>query len=325
MASLAKILRRSTTSQEIVSEDREPSPLAVRATRLALWVLVAVGALGGAVGAIRSAPPAVLPPPVAAPEGVPPDVIGRAEVAVRNWLTTGELSPSPEPPDDTDQTPRMAVLWASAVGSRSVERNYWAVTVAADVRAPEDETPVRWLLEVGVLRSGGVATVVGPPAVVSDAPSHEVDLRGTQETPQRDDPIATTAESFLRSLLTGAGEVGRYMAPGASVPPLTPAPFESVTVERIGIVGADQTTSTIRVEASAITAAEVEVSLSYELSMAERDGRWEVQGLSGAPTLRRDGRPEPGESGAEPDGHGTRARREPAPDPSTTNPPTPGA
>ncbi|HEX7197002.1 MAG TPA: conjugal transfer protein [Candidatus Limnocylindria bacterium] len=270
---------------------------------------------------------------------MPSDVMGRAEAAVREWLTTGEFDSANRPAAaSADRTAaRLSVLWTSAVGGRLVDQDYWAVTVAADVLATEAEAAdadeetqgsaasTRWLLEVGVLRSGGAVAVVGPPAVVSDPPSPEVDLRGTEETPQRDDPIATTAEAFLRSLLTGAGEVGRYMAPGSSVPPLTPAPFESVTVERIGIVRAGRATSTIRVEASAITAAEVEVSLSYELTMAERDGRWEVQGLSGAPTLRRDGRPEPGDSGTEPDGHGTGARPEPAPDPSTTNPPTPGA
>lgn len=250
--------------------------------------------------------------------------MGRAEVAVREWLTTGELRPSPELEDDTDQTPRMSVLWASAVSGRSVERDYWAVTVAADVKAPEDETPVRWLLEVGVLRSDGAATVVGPPAVVSSPPSPEVELRGPEATPERDDPMTTTAASFLRSLLTGAGEVGRYMAPGSSVLPLTPAPFESVAVEGVSIVRADPAASTIRVEASAITAAEVEVSLSYELVMAERDGRWEVKALSGAPTLRRDGRPAPAWTGPDPDGRGTETGPSPS-SPSTTKPPIPGA
>lgn len=325
MASLAKILRRSTPADDAIAADRGPSPLGVRATRVALWLLVAIGALGGVVGVLRPAPDAVPPPLVAPPQAVPPDVTGRAEVAVREWLTTGQLRPSPEPAGDTDETPRMSVVWASAVSGRPVERDYWAVTVAADVTAPEDETPARWLLEVGVLRSGDVATVVGPPAVVSSPPTPEVELRGAEASPERDDPMTTTAASFLRSLLTGAGEVGRYMAPGSSVLPLTPAPFESVTVERVGIVRADPATSTIRVEASAITAAEVEVSLAYELEMAERDDRWEVKALSGAPTLGRDGRPE--SEGTRPDtaGRGTQTGSGPPAVPSTTTPPVPGA
>ncbi len=251
--------------------------------------------------------------------------MGRAEIAVREWLTTGELHPSTEPTDDLDQTPRMSVLWASAVSGRAVERNYWAVTVAAEVRAPEDETTVRWLLEVGVLRSEGAATVVGPPAVVPAPPASEVALRGPEATPERDDPMTTTVASFLRSLLTGAGEVGRYMAPGSSVLPLTPAPFESVTVDDIGIVRADRATSTIRVEVSAITTAEVEVSLAYELVMAERDGRWEVKTLSGAPTLGRDGRPGPEGTGPDTDGRATQTDPHPPAVPSTTKPPVPGA
>lgn len=340
VVSLAKILHRSDQSSGAAIDELGPSPRAVRATHVALWLLVAVGALGGVVGALRSTPDPGGAPPVPQSEAVPPEVMGRAEVAVREWLTTGEFgSAHEEAAADFDQTAaHMSVLWASAVGGRLVEPDYWAVTVAADVRVTEDQGPAeddeaptsasnaaRWLLEVGVLRSGGAVTVVGPPAVVPSPPAPEVELRPLEATPERDDPMTMSAEAFLRSLLTGDGDVGRYTAPGSSVPPLTPAPFETVTVEGVGIVRADPATSTIRVDASAVTAAEVEVSLSYELVMAERDGRWEVKALSGAPSVHRDPRPGPGGTGSDTDGRDTEDGPRPTAVATTTKPPVPGA
>ena len=58
-------------------------------------------------------------------------------------------------------------------------------------------------------------------------PSHDF---GSSQPAAVGDPVADAATHFLQALLAGQGEIGRYLAPGAAVAPVTPAPFAEVAV-----------------------------------------------------------------------------------------------
>jgi hypothetical protein len=150
-----------------------------------------------------------------------------------------------------------------------------------------------WYLEIGVTRTDQGLRSVGTPAVVP-GPSDPTPLSNapaTLSSPAQDDPRAVTAEAFLRALLTGAGDPVRYAAPDSAIAAIAHPPFVTVTVERTAVLESDPTRTVLRVTVNATTADDIERQTAYELVLAERDGRWEIKALSGAPTLPRDHAP----------------------------------
>lgn len=304
------------------------SPLATRASRVALWALVGLGAGGGLLGATSSAPSSPSPAPATPASDAPAAVGGVAEIAVRRWLDTGgnaSLSGdrgSIETGRDGKSRSRLEVLSTAAVASRRIDVGYWAVTVAADLRqsaAPALDAEM-WFFEVGVLHGEDGTVAVGTPAVVpQESPPPSSPAGPALGLPRPGDPLAATAESFLRALLASSGEVGRYLAPGTPIPPVNPPPFAAVEVERTAPVETSPDRTILRVEALATTAHGTDLRLVYELTLEERGGRWEVRHLSGAPTLRH--------VNASPANRGTTTlpATKARPAPPTTSSPTPGA
>jgi hypothetical protein len=106
--------------------------------------------------------------------------------------------------------------------------------------------------------------------------------------------VSSAAGEFLVAYLAGAGEVDRYLAPGVRLSPVSPAPFQTVTVQQM--LAADQEAAAESVPADGTRVrvmAEVEARdragrwpLAYELTLAARSGRWEVASLeSGTPQV----------------------------------------
>lgn len=268
---------------EAADAQRLAAPWAARLTRIGLWTLVGAGALGGLVAAVR--PTTTVVEPAAHQQAAPPDgIAGVAEIAARQWLTGETRADRPATSD-----PTLAVDAAAAIAVREITADYWAVTVAAALRGPASNTPTVWYLEVGVTRTNDGLRPVGSPAVVP-GPNDATPLPGAAATlasPAQDDPIAATAEAFLRALLTGAGDPIRYVAPDAAISAINQAPFVDLTVERTAVLDSDPTRTVLRVAVNATTADGVELETAYELVLVERDGRWEIKAVSGAPTLPR--------------------------------------
>lgn len=259
------------------------APWAARLTRIGLWTLVGAGALGGLLAAVR--PTTTVVEPAAHQQAPPPDgIAGVAEIAARQWLTGEARADRPASSD-----PTLAVDAAAAIAVREITADYWAVTVAAVLRGPTSNTPTVWYLEIGVTRTKDGLRPVGSPAVVP-GPNDATPLPGAAArfaSPAQDDPLAATAEAFLRALLAGAGDPVRYVAPDAAISAIDQAPFVDLTVERTAVLESDPTQTLLRVTVNATTADGVELETAYELVLVERDGRWEIDALSGAPTLPR--------------------------------------
>jgi Conjugative transposon protein TcpC len=166
------------------------------------------------------------------------------------------------------------------------------VTVAAPVDEWAEgawQSAGTWYLEVGVARTGEGLVAVSEPAIVPapaeprDAP--DVEGGGLSSPSQDDEDMATTVEGFLRALMAGNGDVSRYLAPGVEILPVTPAPFSDVSLRQWAITDTGEGQVRVRLSARATSAAGVPRTVSYELGLAERAGRWEVTSLSGAPTI----------------------------------------
>lgn len=273
-------------------------PVAVRATRLLVWVLVGLGSGGGLVAALRSTASDGLST-LAAQTDAPAQVTGFAELGVRRWLTVGGMAGGrPETLGSQPGTGEAAaaasivVTATDAVATRRVGDHYWAVTVAVEVDQV-NRGPALWFIEIGVVETPEGLLASGPPAVVPSPVRADPAVAAGRalSVPSRDDPLAATAEAFLEALLTGRSDVSRYLAPGTRMSPVSPA-FDSVRVQRTAEVEATTRRSIVRVEALATTAG-VEVRFGYELTLEQRAGRWEVRRLSGAPTLRSTPAPSP--------------------------------
>jgi hypothetical protein len=282
-----------------------------------LWGGVALAGVGGIAGLIRPGPS---PSPTAdqtqqahAP-AVPVTVAGFAEVAVRSWLTASEdtvgtvdglflIDPDLEP----NTLGQRSAGQTTAVAAHALGDGYWAVTVAADVDERGAEGAWQTLgtryFEVGVVEDrGGRLAAVTAPAMVAAPPTAYEPARpatGGTRTPDPDDPVTQTVDGFFDALLTGAGDLSRYLAPGVDITAVTPPPFIEAAVARQAVEHDQPDRARVRCEVRALTATRATWTLAYEVALAERDGRWEVTTLSGAPTLaatpaeRREDQPAP--------------------------------
>ena len=284
--------RRTTTTR----------PFTQLAARVGLWALVALGAFGGCVGLMRpAAEPSVSDADDAADAIVPPETAGFAELAVTTWVEAegedadGALAPlyAQAPSANAGDTGRRRVTGdATTIAARSVQDDYWAVTVAVPVEEAVDgrwQDAGTWYAEVGVAQSDDGLVAVAEPALVpapaepSDPPRPAGDSLVVPS--QDDEEMANTVQGFLSALLTESGDVSRYLAPDVEILPITPAPFVEVALQRWDVTTVEEGEARVRVLARANSAAGVPRTLSYELGLVERAGRWEVTSLSGAPTI----------------------------------------
>jgi hypothetical protein len=276
-------------------------PGAQVAARVGLWGLVVLGAFGGLIGMVRpSARPEARATEASESATLPPEMAGFAELAVKTWLeATGgddaevEAMFAANPSTSAADGGRRRVADTSTVGARRIGDGYWAVTVAAPVSEMVSERwrdAGTWYLEVGVMAgSDGSLVATAEPAIVPAPTEPEEAPRpagGSLGVPSGDDEaMAAAVEGFLSSLVAGSGDVSRYLAPDVEIAPVTPAPFTQVSLLRWSVTELDGGEVRVRLTARGVSASGVPRSLSYELELAERAGRWEVLSLSGAPTM----------------------------------------
>lgn len=269
--------------------------------RVGLWALVGLGAFGGLVGMIRpAAQPEARATDASESATLPPEMAGFAELAVKTWLeATGgddaavEAMFAANPSTSAADGGRRRVGDTATVGARRIEDDYWAVTVAAPVSEMVSERwrdAGMWHLEVGVMAAGdGSLVATAEPALVPAPTEPEEAPRlagGSLGVPSGDDEeMAATVEGFLAALVAGSGDVSRYLAPDVEIAPVTPAPFTQVSLLRWSVTDVAEDEVRIRLSARGVSASGVPRTLSYELELAERSGRWEVLSLSGAPTM----------------------------------------
>jgi hypothetical protein len=277
----------------------------VRLSRLAVWAVIAAGPIALGV-AITSAPATVeaatpsKPTAAVRTTAVAADPAGYAQMFVHTWLRSSaddasseqarlaqSMAPDVELPDpaaDAQPTPQ------SVTAVRSAQRadGAWSVTVAAQYG---DGAVRYYAVPVAADGAGSSFAVIGAPGVVAGPVRAEVPKSAYGVSVPEGDLSAAVGE-FLAAYLTGAGEVDRYLEPGVRLSPVSPAPYEAVTVQQVSAVEEAAAAEQVPTDGTKVRIlARVEARdtggrwpLAYELALTARSGRWEVSALESGST-----------------------------------------
>ena len=173
----------------------------------------------------------------------------------------------------------------------------WSITVAVTATAAGSDQGVRRFYAVPVVYDAGHLAALALPSPVAaptmaEAPS--LDYPGDLSSAH---PAWRTVAGFMAALLTGGGDITRYLTPGTHVAPVLPVPFAEVRISQIATqadVAAEpartpadgqQLAVLVTASGSATTADAAGLSVQYALVLTGRDGRWEVTQVEAAPRL----------------------------------------
>ncbi|WP_338117130.1 conjugal transfer protein [Streptomyces viridochromogenes] len=270
----------------------------VRLGHLGVWAAVAAGPIALAV-AVATPATVVRAAPAAKPTTVktaePANPAGYAAVFLEAWLRSrsgaessaqARLAQSMGPDVDLPETSDAQPEPESVVAVRSAQQSgkAWSVTLAAQYA----DGSVRYFAVPVVADSDGASfTVSGAPGVVAGPGRAEGVQSPYTVTVPTDSDVSSAAGEFLAAYLAGAGEIDRYLAPGVSLSPVSPAPYQTVTVQRLLAVDQEAAAESVPQDGTRVRVmAEVEARdaagrwpLAYELTLKSRSGRWEVAGM----------------------------------------------
>lgn len=242
--------------------------------------------------------------------------LSSSKCSTRNPMChTADLSGFYSGPIDLPESPIDAidpqVFSVRAEPGPSTNLALWSVVISVAQRDSADSAARRRVYyQVAITVVDGTRPRAATlPAVVPGA-TPGVDVKLDYPTVVDDnDPAVVAITGFLRALLSGGPDMSRYVATDYPAHPLSPAPFQTLTISsvRSQTPTADAGGSThVRMLVSIkATRAFSDVAMQYPLRLVVADGRWEVAGIEIFPALTSDA-------------------TEPAP-PSTTSPAPPDA
>ena len=277
------------------------SQWAARATTVAVWALIVCGPAALAVTLTSSTPPP--PPPATTTEVV--DTAGEqaraselARQLVTAWLTLprGEEDQLRAFVDTADLTLPETPWTVARRHRRRAEHHRGRPLVGhrrCDRHRPRQFHRPRLLRRPGPGRPAtGSAAALTLPAPMPTPPPSRLPALAYPYTANPVDDLATTVGDFLTAMLTGAGDVTRYLTPGATVTALVPAPYSTVTVSQVwldedptDLTPEQDTPVRALVTATATTTADQASVVQYALQIRPREGRWEIAALDPIPAL----------------------------------------
>lgn len=260
-----------------------------------LWAAIALALVLGLVNCAQR-PAAVTAPDTGA--GAPPPVAppgGCAELAVAAWvagdadLLEGATLAAGTPPD----TDRRAVRTYTVDAAAAAPADRWGYLVAARVQERDRDSGqwrdvgLQYLTVTMVATDGGCRgwspaappMQVAAPALATAAPPPYPVVLSVSGT-----GLGATLEAFFGGMLAGAGDLERYLAPGVSIPAVTPPPYGDVSVGEVRapagapLVRGDEVPpegTTVPLLAS-VTTDRAPLPLTYPVTVGVRGGRWEV-------------------------------------------------
>ncbi|MFE4413250.1 conjugal transfer protein [Streptomyces sp. NPDC056821] len=279
----------------------------VRLSRLAVWTAIGAGPIALGV-AVTSSPTIVEAATPTKPTAVrtAADPAGYAPLFISAWLRSSaddamsaqarlaqSMAPTVDLPDPAGNA-QSRLQSVTAVRSAQRGAGEWAVTVAAQYA---DGRVRYFVVPVATDASGNSFTVTGAPGVVAGPARAKVAKSPYGVAVPHGGDLSSAVGEFLGAYLTGAGEVDRYLAPGVTLSPVSPAPYTAVTVQQVLAVEraaaaeqvpADGTTVRVRAQVEARDDAG-RWPLAYEIELKARSGWWEVAALESG-TVRNGGR-----------------------------------
>ncbi|MFC8094675.1 conjugal transfer protein [Streptomyces sp. NPDC057301] len=291
---------RKTAAPVVAGARLETMRRRVRLSRLAVWTVIGAGpiALSVALASTPTTVEAATPPkPTAAGRTTTPaaDPAGYAQLFVHAWLRSSaddatsaqarlaqSMAPDVELPDLAADT-QSKLQSVTAVRSAQRAGGAWSVTVAAQYA---DGRLRYYAVSVAADRHGASFAVTGAPSAVAGPGRAEVP-KSPYGVTVPDGDLSSAAEEFLTAYLTGDGEVDRYLAPGVSLSPVSPAPYTAITVQQVSAVEEAAAAEQVPADGTKVRVlALVEARdsggrwpLGYELELTARSGRWEVSAL----------------------------------------------
>lgn len=184
------------------------------------------------------------------------------------------------------------------------------VTIAANVKEltanpkAEGEAIESWprryfQVAVSLDEATGAMRVVGLPVPVS-APQQTKPVQLGYTTPLApSDAVSETVLAFIQAYATGAGELGRYVSPGAEIEAIAPAPFLAVTAEDIRsdvtpeAKPADGATVHVLATVQFVTRLDQTLTSTYALTLTARADRWEISSIDPVPLQAPGSQPTP--------------------------------
>lgn len=182
----------------------------------------------------------------------------------------------------------------ATAGIEKTDDSAWTVTVAATVGS-QGAPSVRRYFTVPVTYSAGALIALATPAPVAGPDRAAAPRLGYRYRAIPTSPVAIATGEFLRALIAGAGDVTRFISPGADITAITPAPYSAVELEDVlvddELTDADANPETGRtvhvlVTATASLTKDQAISVAYSLTMTAREGRWEVAAIDASPQVR---------------------------------------
>ncbi len=199
----------------------------------------------------------------------------------------------PEVPWQADQPTTAAV--------RRISAGEWSVTVAVTVSAPGSpaaQPAQRRYFLVPVRYIGGGATNASLVAAALPAPVAAPIAAAAPELAYRyravlTDPVAKSIGEFLTALLTGQGDVTRYVSPGTVIAAVIPPPYTAVAVTDVrvdqdvagGATPTDGQALKVLATARVTAGPKQDIDVQYALTLLARAGRWEVKAVEPAPAF----------------------------------------
>jgi len=280
--------------------------LKTRAITYGLLAALVAGpvALAVAVGQASSAAPTVASQAV-----LPADTSGEqaavgefAQQFVLTWLQTprGKESALTVFVDTANlQLPNKAVTVSQPSTAQLIHAGpgLWSVSVGATVT--DAGGVARRYFQVPVRYVNGAMIATSLPAPMP-APGTAAGLElAYQYTAALSEPSAAMVGQFLAALLTGSGDVTRYVSPGTAIAAVTPAPYTAI---RVLEVRTDQDLRDapmevprgsdlhVLVTAVATVSAEQQITVQHPLTLRVRASRWQVAAVDPAPRTTTDPR-----------------------------------
>ncbi|MBO0854352.1 MAG: conjugal transfer protein [Nocardia sp.] len=168
----------------------------------------------------------------------------------------------------------------------------WSVTVSVHpgrtAGAAEISNRQYYQVAVAVTPDGRRRALAVPAAV--EPPGRGPDITLAYAAPcSNDTPLADVARGFLNAYLTGSGEISRYIAVGAGIGALSPAPFSglesvSITADNSGC-GTSGTSAKVLATVVPKGSGGASAALAYPLTMVRSSGQWQIQGIDLVPAL----------------------------------------